>query len=949
MSFLFRLLAMPRIALKRLWAQKWISLVTILGLGLAVALFMTIPLYSEGVNFRILEERLAAQTENRRRPPFTYFFTYIGTWDGPIEWSAAAEVDAYLMAEGSLRLNMPRQIAVRHIETEGYEIFPPEAVDVSYANEGERLSLLKFAATTDLFDHLELVEGELPAPLNGNPSVDNPVEVLIHRSLADTTGFQPGERYISFRTLDSGDTEMIPVEIAGIWKAENRNHPYWIYSPSAYEELMMVSNETFLERLAPMIEREIGLAAWYFVMDGSRVGPNEVNQTISALREVERRVQNALPDTRTFIDPTEALSSYRRDVSQLNRILFAFNLPIIGLVLTFIGLVGTLWADRLRNELAVLRSRGSTFGQLIGSVLIEALIIGLIAFVLGIVLSLLFSSWMGRVRSFLDFSAESRVRVQMSITALSIGLGAISVALVTQLLPTFQAAQQTIISYKLIQARAGRPSWWQRSYLDLLLLGISLYGTYLVRQQSDLIQIGSGPSDPFDNPLLFLMPALVIYALTLLLLRIMPTIMNLISRLLERSDSIALLQAARYLARSPRSYTTPFILLVLTVSFAIYTASLALTLDYHLYDQLFYRSGADINLYTPPQIDRFSFDPAPTDTLNNFVILPMSEYEGIEGVRSATRVGEYGFSTQIGSDSFSGIFYGIDREAFAESAYWRWDFSRYRLGSLMNGLGNQKEGVIIPRSLMRRSGIRVGEPIDLQIILSDQVVEYRGTVMGSFEQFPTWYQEEEDWLIVGNLDQVFELAGTTYPYRVWLDTEYVLDENRLRQDLAGLGLFGSSWREPHSSIATDLERPERQGLFGLLSVGFIASAGLTILGLGLYVFFSYQRRIVELGILRAVGLSAGHMVRLIAWELALLIVIGLTMGSLLGITVSALFIPTLQAGVNSIATIPAMVVEISYRAIGQVYLLFGLLFVLSFSTLALIALRMRVFLAVKLG
>ena len=40
------------------------------------------------------------------------------------------------------------------------------------------------------------------------------------------------------------------------------------------------------------------------------------------------------------------------------------------------------------------------------------------------------------------------------------------------------------------------------------------------------------------------------------------------------------------------------------------------------------------------------------------------------------------------------------------------------------------------------------------------------------------------------------------------------------------------------------QRPERQGFYGLLSVGFVASAFLTVLGFLFYSLLSLQRRFV---------------------------------------------------------------------------------------------------------
>ena len=69
-----------------------------------------------------------------------------------------------------------------------------------------------------------------------------------------------------------------------------------------------------------------------------------------------------------------------------------------------------------------------------------------------------------------------------------------------------------------------RAPWWQRAWLDVLLLIPAAYGAYLLRQQGSIAttSVTGGTAGPFDNPLLFLVPALVTLALTLILLRILP-------------------------------------------------------------------------------------------------------------------------------------------------------------------------------------------------------------------------------------------------------------------------------------------------------------------------------------------------------------------------------------------------------------------------------------------
>jgi putative ABC transport system permease protein len=117
----------------------------------------------------------------------------------------------------------------------------------------------------------------------------------------------------------------------------------------------------------------------------------------------------------------------------------------------------------------------------------------------------------------------------------------------------------------------------------------------------------------------------------------------------------------------------------------------------------------------------------------------------------------------------------------------------------------------------------------------------------------------------------------------------------------------------------------------------------------LYMLFSFRRRFIEMGVLRAVGLSSNQMVWLLAWELVFLTLMGGLIGTALGSWASAWFIPSLQVDTGPSSGVPPMLVELAWDAIAPIYVLFALLFAVALITLGLILRRMRIFQAIKLG
>ena len=987
MSVFLRMWAILVVAAKRLLSQRWLALATLLGLAISVALIMSIPLYADAVYYRILRDELSARYETvggspaaaarlRQRPPFAFMFRYMGTLHGSLEWEDVQAVDAYLSGPAGAALGLPRQLLVRHCKTENLRLSPWE--DSSAYEDADRpLDLVAFAFVSDLENHVTILEGHLPAV--ATPTPDSTVEVMVSEPLATGLGLQVGETYAVLpRSLTQNlPATPIPVRIAGVWRATNPEEDSWFYDPTALEDLFFVPEETFRSRISPYVNNEVYLGLWYLVMDGSDVHASDVAPLLKRIAVVQQRVSALRPYTELDMLLVEALLRYQRAAGLLTILFYAFSVPIVGLLLAFISLVVGLSVGRQRNEMAVLRSRGATAAQVVGIAALEGLLLGMIALIVGTPVGTMMARVIGRARSFLDFTLQANLRVGVTVTTWCFGIASVGLALLAQLLPTIGAARHTIVTYKREQARTLQRPWWQRAWLDVLLFIPAAYGTFLLRQQGSIALPVAGqemPGDPFQNPLLFLVPALGIFALTLFVLRLLPSVMGCIAWLSSRTSGVGVLLAARHLARTPGLYAAPVVLLVLTLSLSAFTASLAQTLDHHLYDQVYYQVGADVSLVEMGENVETGASGGPSgggaspvgqEEGPRWLFLPVSEHLKVPGVRAAARVGHYKAITQLSGTPQVGTFMGIDRVDFAQVAFWRRDFAPVSLGELMNALATTPYGVLVSRNFLREHALSMGDTFRIAVDTYAQRNELDVQIVGGFDLFPGWYPEQEQSpgaarsgaqekqpggpLFVGNLDYLFDEAGGQFPYDVWLKTDPQADYEELVRGVRALGVRVEEWDTSRLKISKEQERPERQGLFGLLSVGFVAAALLTVLGFLLYAFFSFRRRFVELGVLRAIGLSARHMAAFLAWELAFLIAVGLAAGTGLGVWISRSFIPYLQVGAGPSAHIPPLVVEIAWPSIFHIYALFGLLFVAALGGLTALLLRIRIFQAIKLG
>jgi putative ABC transport system permease protein len=960
LSLALQIWATVRIAFKRLSTQRFLGLASIAGLMIASGFILSVPLFADATYFRLLREELLAgrDIDLIQKPvdyaPLSFVFEQKAAGKNSPQWKNVEEVDEYLTGAALRTIDLPILQWVRRFRTDGYFMFPPRDPN----NPGTQYSLTtaNFAFITPMEGTVIIVNGAPPQPFVSLLREGDAIEAMAHESLANEFGVQVGDTY-SLRT----ENGQIPVTIVGLWRQVDPTAPYWDVKD---ENLLLVHEESYKGIISDRVGDELRSAIWMIIADGSSLHAKDVAPLQARIQSIQNRVDRLLPKTALIASPLEALARYQDNAPTLTYLLFAFSVPILSLILAFIGLVAGLFVNQQRGEMAILRSRGASTMQVVGISLLQGILLGAVALAGGVGLAYLITHAIGKARSFLDFSAVGGLRVSMTPQILGYGLLGIAIILILQvLIPTLSAADNTIVTYKQERARAFRTTWWQRYWLDALLLIPAGYGLWQLTQQSQkALQGAEGIPDPLQNPLLLLVPALGIFSVALFTLRLVPRLMEMVSRLLRPSKSVGMLMAARYLARTPALYSAPLVLLLLTLGLSAFTASLARTLDSQLDKQIHYQVGADMNI----------FELGTTFNENNpnpvYTFGPVEDHLGIPGVGSATPVGRYKFSAIAQTGSLQGTFLAIDRLTFPTTAYWQRDFASHQLGGLMNALAANPTGVLVPDSLLTRQKLEIGDTLRLGITtgVAGQSIPMEAPIVGSFDLFPTWYPEEGT-MIVGNLEELFLRAGAEYPHEVWLRTtreaepEYVAyavrgfsilldqqaDQSKLVQN--GLNTIVKEWSSAELNIRAEQLRPERQGLFGLLSVGFLSSALLTVLGFLLYALFSFRRRFIELGMLRAIGLSIQQMTSLLAAELAFLVLLGIGVGTALGVFASRLFVPFLQIGASAQSQYPPFQIEIAWLSIAQIYVLFALLFVAALAVLSRLLVRMKIFQAIKLG
>jgi putative ABC transport system permease protein len=948
-------------AFKRLWIHRGLVACLLLGLVAAVALTVAVPLYADGVNYNLLIASLNAAGSSQ--PSFTFVFSYVGAWHKPITIEEYQPVNTYLVEQASETIGLPlvdgEESATRLASTGNMQLYP----DGQAINRSQRLEVTRLTFISGIFDQIRVIEGALPAEVQAG----DPVEVLASLSMANELGLEVGENYLLYQAGQDGYPPVqMPVHLAGVWMPKNPSSTYWFYPPESYEKRLLVSEAAFFGPVAEQVPVPVSDAAWRLSFNGSSVHSESVPGLLARIGRLQNQVAGLLPNTTLDSSPAQALRQYRAQASSLANALFIFSAPVLALILYFLGLVASMLVARQRSEISVLRSRGASRRWVAAIYLMEWVALGVVALGLGAWLSTWLVYLVSRVQSFLVFNLEGGLYYRLAWNSLAFGTIAVILAIIFTVLPAWQASRDTIVTYKNEQARARRKPVWQRAYLDLLLFLPALYGLYTLSQaggQGTLRLLGRslGKVNPFENPLLFLLPTLFILASGLLVARLLPNLLAGLSWLAARFRWTVPVLALRQLSRSSGNHMGPLVLMVITLSLAAFVASMAHTYDRSLEDSIYYEIGADLNLvesgeYTgetgvnqpsPPGMPAQP-QPRPSEGPAVWNLLPVSDHLKLPGVQAAARVGRYDAQLQSGNRRSGGRLIGLDRTDFPNVAFFRDDFASESLVGLMNRLALEPAALLVDRSTWERLSLSPGDQLQMNITFSGERRTLSFKVAGVLDYFPSLYPSDGSFFI-GNLDYIFESFGGLLPYDVWLRTAPGTDTGSVVRGLNQMGVAVVRTQDARQALQTAYTTPSRQGVLGMLSAGFLAASLLTVIGFLVYALLSFNQRFIQLGVLRAIGLSVGQMGAALALEQALLVFAGIVAGTGIGVLASYLFIPHLPMVVNARADILPSVVQIAWMDILRIYVVFAVMFFAGVGATLASLRKMKLFQAVKLG
>ena len=324
---------------------------------------------------------------------------------------------------------------------------------------------------------------------------------------------------------------------------------------------------------------------------------------------------------------------------------------------------------------------------------------------------------------------------------------------------TLVAARQSVVEFRQTGARPPSVPFVHRYYLDILLLGlIALFWWQIQSRGAFLVRSLGNQGLEIDYTLL-LGPLLGLVAIGLVVMRVFPIAIGVLTRLAEPAAPAWLLQGLRHVSRDPVVPGALVVLLMFATALGVIGSAFSATLEQSQMDRALYAAGADLRVEHGGKSS-----PRTLQGISEGVKADGLAEVAIEAQRAGGHLTTTGFST-------SGIMLAVEADDFDRVAWFRQDFSQGQSLEELTALLKadplpEREGILLPMDATTLTVLaqpsRPDRSLFVHARLRDALGYYFDVSLGNVG-FRGWKRMEGNIVPVDSVLGISRLDNVTYP------------------------------------------------------------------------------------------------------------------------------------------------------------------------------------------
>ena len=537
-----------------------------------------------------------------------------------------------------------------------------------------------------LYDHVTVQPGgRIPGDGYANSPGEIPtVEAIVPLEAANDLGVGVGDRLAAVPYW-SDSSPFIHVVIAGTFTRNQPDDEFWYLDDKIFQAATARSFQTlpfyltekaYYEVLGDTFRQLDSVFSWLLMVDPGKLNARNATDARRSITAMEDRLSANLFSYRQITELDDSLFRYDVRLFFSKLPMFVILILISVVILYYVITLSSLVVEQQRGEIVLLKSRGSSAAQVLSVYILEGVTIAVLAIILAPLLAATAISLLGVTPAFSDLSGGELLSVSISPGAYMMsGLGGL-LSFAALMVPAVQASRMSVTTFRHQSARPYTQPFYQRYYLDVLLLIVAVLLLRQLSEQGSVVAVGVFGEVAVDQ-LLLAVPTIVLVASALVLLRLFPLFMRVSSALLSSFLSAGLVLGIWQMARNPTHYARLSLMLILMAGLGIFAASFGGTLQRSFSERALYSTGTDVRLVG-----------ALLNTRGESVSMRDS-YEDLPAVEEVS-LAFRGFGSDLSkllADSYT--MFAVEGEKIKEIGWFRDDFSESSMDSMLSSLQSE--------------------------------------------------------------------------------------------------------------------------------------------------------------------------------------------------------------------------------------------------------------------